>query len=225
MGTVSGWIGERKTAFRMWLFLPADTYQRRHNIIIPSKNGTTQIDHLIVSLSGIFIIETKNLKGWIFGSSQQSHWTQVIFGHKYQFQNPIRQTYRQRKILAEYLGIDETVIHTVIFFAGHCRFKTMMPFNVINSRLSSHIKSYQEQMLAPEQISQILTEIDKLRLNPDLTTKTHVKSLRERYSSTTICPKCGGNLVQRTAKRGYDANSIFLGCANYPQCRFTRNIG
>lgn len=224
MRTILGWIGERKTAFRMWLFLNAHTYQRRHNIIIPSKNGTTQIDHLLVSPSGIFIIETKNIKGWIFGSFNQSHWMQIIFGHKYTFQNPIRQTFRQRKILAEYLGISETFIHTVIFFAGHCRFKTPMPSNVINTGLTSHIKSYNEQMLAPEQVNQILVEIDKLRLDPALIIKEHVKSLRERYSSTTICPKCGGNLVQRIAKKGYGANSAFLGCANYPQCRFTRNI-
>lgn len=219
-----GWLGETKTTFRMWLFLDARIYQRRHNIIIPSGNGTTQIDHLLVSSSGIFIIETKNLKGWIFGAHSQSHWTQVIFGNKYKFQNPIRQTFRQRKVLAEYLGIGEDMIHTVIYFAGRCRFKTLMPSNVINGGLTSYIKSYYGQILAPEIIHEVLDKIDKLRSYPGLTTKEHVKSLRERYRSTTICPKCGSQLVERTAKKGYGVDSAFLGCASYPRCRFTKNI-
>ncbi len=224
MKTILGWIGEKKTAFRMWLFLSKHTYQRRHNLIIPSKNGTTQIDHLLVSPFGVFIIETKNFKGWIFGSYQQSNWMQIIFGYKYPFQNPIRQTFRQRKLLAEYLEISETFIHVVIFFAGRCRFKTEMPSNVINTALTSHIKSYDKQILAPEQIERILFKVDELRLNPNLTTKKHLKSLRERYGSTTICPKCGGDLIQRIAKKDFDANPTFLGCSNYPQCRFTKNI-
>ena len=60
MSIFKGWIGEKKTAFRMWLFLNNRTYKRFHNIIIPSSSGTTQIDHLVVSPFGVFIIETKN---------------------------------------------------------------------------------------------------------------------------------------------------------------------
>jgi len=219
-----GWLGERMTAFRMWLFLDAHIYQRRHNIIIPSSNGTTQIDHLIVSAFGIFIVETKNIKGWIFGSYNQSHWTQLLFGNKYKFQNPIRQTFRQRKVLAEYLDINEMLIHTVIFFVGSCEFKTHLPSNVINANLTSHIKNYYSQLLSPEEVNVVLDKIDKLRLDPALTTKKHVQSLRDRYNSTTNCPKCGGNLVERTTTRGYGANSTFLGCTSYPRCRFTKSI-
>ena len=63
-----GWFGEKKTTFIMWMTLDADVYRRNHNVIIPSINGTTQIDHILVSPYGVFIVETKNMKGWIFGS-------------------------------------------------------------------------------------------------------------------------------------------------------------
>ena len=56
-----------------------------------------------------------------------------------------------------------------------------------------------------------------------LTNRDHIKSLRERHSSTTVCPKCGSNLVERTARNGPNAGSKFLGCENYPKCRFTKN--
>ena len=82
MRVLKGWFGEKKTTFFMWLSLDKDIYHRFHNIIIPSDNGTTQIDHLLISKYGIYIIETKNIKGWIFGSEKQERWTQVLFDYK-----------------------------------------------------------------------------------------------------------------------------------------------
>jgi len=92
MKLFKGWIGEQKTALNMWFSLSANTYRRFHNIILPSKNGTTQIDHPLISRHGLFIVETKNKKGWIFGSENQSKWTQTLYKKKYTFQNPLRQT-------------------------------------------------------------------------------------------------------------------------------------
>ena len=65
--------------------------------MVPSRNGTTQIDHILVSAYGIFVIETKNLKGWIFGSAENATWTQVLAGKKYPFQNPLKQNYRHTR--------------------------------------------------------------------------------------------------------------------------------
>lgn len=78
--TLKGLIGEEKTTRNMQLSLNAKIYQRYHDVILPSSNGTTQIDHLLVSLYGLFIVETKNIKGWIFGSEDQPNWTQSLYG-------------------------------------------------------------------------------------------------------------------------------------------------
>ncbi len=87
MSVLRGWFGEKKAAFSMWLSLDTDIYRRFHAVIVPTRNGTTQIDHLLVSPYGVFIVETKNIKGWIFGSDNQSKWTQLLYGKKYPFQN------------------------------------------------------------------------------------------------------------------------------------------
>ena len=55
-----GWIGEQKTELSLWFSLDKKLYRRFHDVIIPSSNGTTQIDHILVSPFGLFIVETKN---------------------------------------------------------------------------------------------------------------------------------------------------------------------
>ena len=161
MRILRGWFGEKKTTFIMWLTLNADAYRRFHDVILPTNNGTTQIDHLLVSPFGVFIVETKNLKGWIFGSDQQAKWTQSLYGKNYSFQNPIRQTFRQKKVLSEYLNLNESSIHTVIYFVGDCKFKTNMPHNVIRSGLSSYIKQYNNRILSSEEMEQIINKLNE----------------------------------------------------------------
>lgn len=223
MFSLRGWIGEKKTTFNMWLSIDKEIYRRFHDVIIPAGNGTTQIDHILVSPYGLFIVETKNKKGWIFGSVDQPKWTQSIYGKKYSFQNPLRQTYRQKKVLSEYLELDESTIHTVVFFVGDCRFKTRLPDNVINSRLGKYIKQFQNNILTPLEVDKIVEKLENHISEATLTTRDHIRSLRERHSSTTVCPKCGSNLVERTARKGPNAGSKFFGCENYPRCRFTKN--
>lgn len=223
MKILRGWFGEKITTLNMWLSLDAKVYRRFHDVIIAAKNGTTQIDHLLVSPYGLFIVETKNIKGWIFGSENQSKWTQSLYGKMYSFQNPTHQTFRQKKILSEYLSLNESIIHTVIYFVGDCKFKTNLPANVINSGLGRYIKQFTSRILSPEEINHIVGTLEKHVSESSLATRDHVRSLRERHSSTTVCPKCGANLVERTAKKGPNAGSKFLGCDNYPRCRFTKN--
>ena len=208
----------------MWLFLNKRTYKKFHNIIIPSPNGTTQIDHLVISPFGIFIIETKNKKGWIFGSARQATWTQSIYGNSYSFQNPLKQTYRQKKILAGFLQIEEKAIQTVIYFAGDCRFKTQLPENVIRSRLSRYIKQFNKQTLTSGKVDQIVRTLEQHVSESELTKRDHIRSLRQRHQSKIICPKCGSELVERTAKKGPNAGRRFLGCENFPRCRFTKSV-
>ncbi len=222
MSRLRGWIGEKVATLGMWLSLDTKVYRRFHDLFIPTKVGTTQIDHLLVSPFGLFVIETKNYKGWIFGSENQPNWTQSLFGKNYSFQNPLRQNYKHILALAEYLHLDSEDLHSVIFFVGDCKFKTPMPKNVINSGLSSYIKGFGEHVFSIAEMGRIEEAVRALQSTSTHTSKTHVKLLRERYASTTICPKCGANLVERTAKNGPNAGSRFLGCESYPKCRFTR---
>ncbi len=219
-----GWFGEKRTALSLWLWLDKKTYRRYHNLIIPSSNGTAQIDHLIVSPFGLFIVETKNMKGWIFGSEQQPKWTQVIYNSKYTFQNPLRQTWRQKCVLSEFLGYPLAAIETIVYFNGDVRFKTAMPANVICSRPAQYIRHFQEQRLSTDAIQHICKILNDHVSNSRLSKSDHLRSLRERHSSETICPRCGAELVLRVARKGPFVGSSFLGCRNYPSCRYTKRI-
>lgn len=222
MSALRGWIGEKITTLGMWLFLDRKIYRRFHDVIVPTSNGTTQIDHLLISPFGLFIIETKNFKGWIFGSADQPKWTQSLYGKKYSFQNPLRQNFRHLKCLAEYLDLDPSILHSVVFFIGDCKFKTQMPSNVLRVGLSSHIKSFQQTLLSDAEIQRIMQKIQSLKGDRSLNHQTHMTSLQERHSSASTCPKCGSELVTRTAKKGATAESTFLGCSGFPKCRYTK---
>jgi hypothetical protein len=55
----------------------------------------------------VFVVETKNMKGWIFGSATQPFWTQKIFRSNYKFQNPLHQNYKHVKTLQALPGLGD----------------------------------------------------------------------------------------------------------------------
>jgi Nuclease-related domain. len=110
--------------------LDKDVYHLIKNVTLPTDDGTTQIDHVIVSIYGVFVIETKNMKGWIFGNKDQRIWTQKIFKETHKFQNPLFQNYKHTKTLESLLGLTDQQIFSVIAFMGDSTFKTEMPENV-----------------------------------------------------------------------------------------------
>jgi restriction system protein len=222
---VRGWVGEKTTSVGMRLRLDAATYRQIDNVIVPSRNGTTQIDHILVSVFGIVVIETKNIKGWIYGSAEKSTWTQVLGGRKYQFQNPLKQNYRHTRCLAEYLHLDHRVFHSVVWFIGDCTFKTPMPENVLASGLSGYIETFSARCVTEEQVAESERTLRALKEHPVATRSEHVRSLQDRHQSGTECPRCGAPLKQRTAKRGARAGDPFLGCSRYPTCKYIRSIG
>ena len=65
-----------------------------HDLYVRKPNGKySQIDLVIVTNVGIIVVEIKDYSGWIFGTSNQTNWTQVLaYGkRKYRFYNPIKQ--------------------------------------------------------------------------------------------------------------------------------------
>ena len=67
------------------------------NCYLPTENGdVTEVDLILIHESGIYVIESKNYSGWIFGSENQRYWTQSFSdgkggSQKYKFYNPIWQ--------------------------------------------------------------------------------------------------------------------------------------
>lgn len=223
---IKGWVGEAQSTLAKKIFLDPKTYLDLNNVTIPIPNGITQIDHVIVSRYGIFVIETKNKNGWIFGDETSPQWTQSLFGKKYRFQNPLHQNYRHTRALSEFLGIDHDKFFSVVMFWGDCEFKTPIPPNVMAKGHISYIKSHTTVLFSDHEVQEVATTIKEGMLPKRWATRRqHVASLKERFSSTTTCPKCGSAVVLRTGKSGPNAGSRFYGCTKYPACQYVAKLG
>lgn len=168
-------------------YLDKNEYIKIKDITLKLSDGsTTQIDHVLVSKYGIFVIETKNYKGWIFGNEKWKLWTQTTKKGKNTFQNPIRQNYKHIKaleeVIEELMEIDINKFIPVIVFIGECEFKTEMP-KMVHRGISyiDYIKSFNEIILSNIEIQTIVNKISRRRLKVGFKTDIeHVKNLKSR---------------------------------------------
>lgn len=90
------------------------------NVYIPTPNGTTEIDLLMICRRGIFVFESKNYSGWIFGKESQQKWTQTLphgrGSHKEHFYNPILQNKGHLQALQNYIGAEVPLWSIIVFF-------------------------------------------------------------------------------------------------------------
>lgn len=182
-----GVLGEFLVNFLLKKYLPKEKYTLIKNVTLPTDDGTTQIDHIVVSEFGLFVIETKNMKGWIFGNAKQKQWTQKIFKYSGKFQNPLHQNYKHTKTLASCLDIPNEQIFSVVVFIGDSTFKTEMPPNVTYARgCITYIKSQTTQYFSPELVEGIVNKIESGRLTRGLKTNfqhnKHVKEIIKQKS-------------------------------------------
>ncbi|HHJ19184.1 MAG TPA: nuclease [Gammaproteobacteria bacterium] len=224
-----GVLGEFIVNLSTKLFLDKGKYHLIKNVTLPTEDGSTQIDHVIVSKFGVFVVETKNIKGWIFGSSNQKTWTQQLYKHKNKFQNPLHQNYKHTKILGNLLELSDSQIFSVIVFVGDSTFKTEMPENVTYAKgYIRFVKSKTQPVLTEVEVEEIKRKIEAGRLSPTFkTNREHVKHVRTIVANKAEqkqCPKCGSYMVLRKVKRGKNAGNKFWGCTKFPKCRGVINV-
>ena len=176
-----GMLGEFLVNLTMKLFLDKQKYHLVKNVTLPTEDGTTQVDHVIVSRHGIFVIETKNMNGFISGGERQPEWTQS-FGkqNKFKFQNPLRQNYKHTRTLADLLGVPHEAVKSIVMFVGGARLRAGMPENVMTSGVVGYIKGFKEELFSEEEVAAILQTIKDKRLAPGFKThRDHVQHVRE----------------------------------------------
>ena len=186
--TFKGFLGETVINVAMWLKLEKDVYHRLNGITLPRGNGgSTQIDHIIISVYGIFVIETKNYKGWIYGKETQRQWTQSFpNGSKFKFQNPLRQNYLHIKTLADLLGLELSYFHSMIAFIGECELKTRdeLPEHVLTSGMVSYVKKKQDKLLTEDEVTSIVEQIESNRFSKSWrTNRQHKAYLKDKHSN------------------------------------------
>ncbi len=222
-----GKVGEARVRSAVGKQLPAEVYKSFDDLTLPSRGGTTQVDHVIVSRFGVFVVETKNMKGWIFGSANQASWTQVIYGKKTKFQNPLRQNFKHVKAVQELLGLPENKILNVVVFTGAAEPKTAMPPSIVwgAKNLPAYVTSKRTQILGDLEVQQILAKLESATLQTTPNAKRehvkHVRKLRTERPSRMSCPRCRSSMVVRTNRK---TEEEFWGCSRFPKCKGTRHL-
>ena len=220
-----GRIGEHRVAHILGR-LPKDRYQVINDLLLRTSSGsTTQIDHVVISQYGIFVIETKFYKGWIYGGENSEFWTQNIYGNKYTLRNPILQNAGHVRVLRQLLkDYGDIPFIPVVAFSRQASLGVSSGTPVIYwNQIRKVIGQFKEKRIAPDALTGIYNKLIESNI-PDSkeSRREHIRNVRsyEDRRNTAVasgkCPRCGGNLVLRHGKYG-----SFYGCSNYPRCKFT----
>ncbi len=210
-----GKLGEIKVSMEIGKTIEGKQYVI-NNYIIEVDGKSSQIDHIVINSRGIFVVETKNYSGNIYGSDEQYEWTQVFnYGKvKNKFYNPVKQNathiYRIKQILSDF-----PIYSVIVFVQGNTE--------NINSGSVISLSSLRKRLNDGKEILSVeqMKKANELLLNnkSELSTKNHVKNIHKQQEDVSkgICPRCGAQLVKKKGQYGE-----FWGCSNYPQCKFIK---
>ncbi len=247
-----GRLGE----FYIYKYLKSLAGYKRYlfNLYIPKNNGeTTELDVVLLHESGIYVFESKNYSGWIFGTESQQYWTQTLpvgrgGSQKNQFYNPILQNKGHLKWIQIFLEDQTLPFYSYIVFSDRCTLKnitlTSAKHYVINrynllSAVQQNIAKTGIQ-LSPEKIDNLFEKLYPFTQIEEAEKMAHITNIQQNtqrsfsqpISNTKvtsnieriICLRCGEKLVVRIARKGEHQGKKFLGCSNYPKCRYIQNL-
>ena len=190
-----------------------------NDVTIQESNSTHQIDHIVVSQYGIFVVETKQYNGYISGNEYDKKWVQ---NKKYYINNPIHQNYGHVKCLERVLGLPENKFIPIICIPSTAKINIKSKKHIARIyNLNEIIMSYTTVII--NDTGNIYNNI--LSLNKPELKKQHIKKVKEMQKNKSSnydsikCPLCGGNLVKKHGKFG-----DFIGCSNYPKCKYTKSL-
>lgn len=170
------------------------------NLYVPKKEEeTTEIDVLMISSKGLFVFESKNYSGWIFGSDNQKYWYQTLpsgrrRSHKEKFYNPVFQNNTHIKYLKSLIG-DEFPIYSIITFSDRCTLMNVSikysKVNVINRYQVNNIVSTiydnnPEDALTTEQVNEIYDTLYPYTQVDDITKQNHIDNINGKIKGNNI---------------------------------------
>ena len=230
-----GQSGEKRVAKKLnWL---SKEYVVLNDIMLPTYYGTTQIDHIIVSPYGIFVLETKNYKGWVFGHENSQEWKQSLLGkkrfwgwssQKYPFRNPILQNESHIRAVDRLLpDIHPASLIPIVVFSDNAQLYITAPNHIVIQwkNLRKTIKRFRKVYFSENQVKKFAKIIASANITDPEIRKKHIANVIktkhnvEQKLTKEICPYCNAPLVKRKGEYG-----PFLGCSNFPKCRFTKKV-
>jgi hypothetical protein len=182
--TTAGEVGENAVAKRL-KGLSRDKYFIINDLMIEKSNGnTSQIDHVVVSPYGVFVIETKNISGYIYGSEYSKRWTRQWRGYKrggiygfdnMTFDNPVLQNGVHVKALFEQLKEFHPKFIPIIVFSPQATLKVdVQEVDVVYwTEIKSVIKSYDEEVMSIEKAHEIFEFLRSLNIKDKARRREH----------------------------------------------------
>lgn len=164
------------------------------NVYLPKEDGTTtEIDVLLITRRGLFVFESKNYSGWIFGDEHQKNWTQSLpsgrgRSHKEHFFNPIFQNNGHINNLKRIIG-EEKPYYSIITFSERCTLKKVpnntkfvkiiKRNNVWNTVLS--IYNNIENVMTSEEVKEIYDKLLPYTQVDAQTKMEHITNIKTKY--------------------------------------------
>lgn len=176
--------GEQRVTRVLSRHFGAPDYHLMNHVTFRMDDGTTQVDHILVSRFGVFVIETKDYSGWIFANAADKTWTSVHFRVKHKFQNPIHQNYRHMLAVQRLLDfVPKEAVESVVVFCGGAEFKTEMPAGVVQlDQLVAHLKQWNSERIPLNKMQYAVGRLETGRLAlSGQTDVEHAESLRRRF--------------------------------------------
>lgn len=218
-----GEIGETSVAKKLEQL---DEYKKViNNIYINDEGKSRQIDHIAITQHGVFVIETKNYAGIIYGKENSTQWQQYLNNKCFTFKNPIHQNYAHLKIVESKIAEITKNIEPLVVFTRRAELKLQTYSKVLyEEKIIDYIKT-KEKVLTNEKIDSIYEKLMQDKINDMEQIRNHNYNVQRyiEYKSNVadkgVCPRCGGELIKRNGKNGE-----FYGCRNYPKCHYTKQL-
>ena len=162
--------------------LDKDKYFTINDITLKVNGMTCQIDHIVVSCYGIFVIETKNWRGSVYGSRWGKELHQYLGGIKYTHQNPIKQNLGHIKFLREVLlSYPNLKYISIVAFGGYTKRKIKDDISIRISEISDTIKDYDEEVISELDRDRVYTKLERLKVEGDTYKEEHIENMRRIY--------------------------------------------
>ena len=176
-----GLLGEKKVA-GVLRRLPEGNYRVINHVLLRRRQGNTvQIDHVVVSVYGIFVIETKNFSGLIVGNDFSEQWVKYMYRRSYPFFSPTRQNYGHIRALEELLELPRDSFISIVVFLPGARLRVRSRVPVIHTKqLNKTIRSYKTEKLDRAQVRAVESRIRSLNIYSKKAMKKHVKSVKKQ---------------------------------------------
>lgn len=197
-----------------------------NSIIIGSDDiGFSEIDHILVSTKGIFVVETKYFNGTICVKENDDYWIEKRNGRynkELKFYSPIKQNYAHINKLKSILNSLRVKVFNIVIFASGDITKINDRSVFTPRSFTSFYESLPEhKTMNKNTLKKIIQILNKYKNKPIMSHKQYVQ--RVKVSSYLVnsgqCPKCGSELIKKQGRYG-----MFYGCSSYPKCNYRKNI-